>query len=186
MSIASGQVGVMIRESLDPSSQYSAVYLNNGNCVFQSRTAYGGAAVQSASVTADATSDLWLRLYRRGDAITAYQSRDGISWDYVGAVTNDIATPMMGHSVIVGAAVASGSPGSLNTANIGSLNVPAVQVIEDVASPSGVVLTGPWVSQDFADNGGTGGYYGPEYLSDNKVNKGQCSAQFTPAIPSQL
>ena len=158
--------------------------MSNGNCIFESRTNYGGSTIQTASTNAVVTGSLWLRLYRRGNAITAYQSADGISWTYVAAVTNNISNGTMGSSVFAGVAVSSDSTGSLNTATIGSLNIPAAQVIQTVADPSGVVLTGPWVSQNTGDNGGTGGYYGSEYLSDNKVNKGQCSAQFIPTIPS--
>ena len=181
-SVAGGQAGVMIRQTMDPASPYSALYLSGGNCVLASRTGYGAAATQTASVPALATANLWLRLYRRGDAITAYQSLDGFSWNYIAAVTNDMSGTIMGLSAFAGAAVSSGSSGSLNTVSLQSLNNPAVQIIEDVASPSGVKVVGPWVSQDSADNGGTGGYYGPEYLSDNKVNKGQCTVQFVPTI----
>jgi len=184
MSAAAGQAGVMIRQTMDPASPYSAVYLDNGSCVFQSRTNFDGAAFQTAAVGTVSPTNLWLRLYRRGDAITAYQSPDGMAWSYVGAVTNDMSGTIMGTSLFVGAAVSSGSTGSLNTVNLSSLNVPAVQIIEDVTNATGVVLTGPWVSADAANNGGTGGYYGPDYLSDNKVNKGECTAQFIPAIPT--
>ena len=50
--------------------------------------------------------------------------------------------------------------------------------------PSREVLTGPWISQNVSDNGGTGGYYGSEYLSDNQASKGKYFARFTPAIPN--
>jgi beta-glucanase (GH16 family) len=183
-SMANGQAGVMIRQTLDPASPYAAIYFSGGNCVLQSRTSYGTAATQTTSVPALASANLWLRLYRRGDAFTAYQSLDGISWNYIAAVTNDMSGTIMGSSVFAGAAVSSGSSSSLNTISLGSLNNPAVQIIQDVASPTGVTLTGPWVFQNSADNGGTGGYYGPAYYSDNKTNKGKCTALFVPTIPS--
>ncbi len=183
-SVTNGQMGVMIRQTMDPDSQYSAIYLSSGNCILQSRTNYGAAAAQTISVPALTNANLWLRLYRRGDAFTAYQSLDGISWSYIAAVTNDMSGTIMGSSVFAGVAVSSGSTGSLNTVTLGSLNNPAVQIIEDVVSPTGVNIVGPWIVQSSGDNGGTGGYNGPEYLSDNKVNKGQCTAQFVPTIPS--
>jgi len=183
MSAPDGQAGVMIRRVFDPASEYTAFYLCNGNCILQSRTNFGEPAFQTASVPAAASTNLWLRLLRRGDAFTAYQSVDGILWSYVAAVSNDMSATMMGPSWFAGAAVSSGSTSQSNLVAFGSLNKPAVQVIKDNADSTGVIVTGPWVTSSVS-SGGTAGYYGPNYLSDNKANKGQCSVEFIPTLPN--
>ena len=176
MTVAGGQAGVMIRQTMETNGQYVAVYVSNGNCVLVSRAEADGNTVQIASTSALA-DPVWLRLVRRGDAISAYQSGDGIAWSYVGATTNDMSSGLLGGSVFAGVAVSSGSMLESNVVDIGSLNKPAIEVIQDNGDKNGgVSINGSWTG---ATN--QAGYYGTNYIV---ASNGSSWVRYTPDLPT--
>ncbi len=172
------QTGIMARENMDANARYVAVFLANGKCILQSRTATGAIPMRIATISGVAFP-AWLRLIREEDAFSAYISSDGINWRLVGDTKNYIASGIMGKSAYIGAAVSSGDPGTYNTAAITNFNLPAVQITQDDADISGVTFQGSWPAST-----NNGGYYGPDYITDGNTNKGSLSVTFTPTIPS--
>eukprot|EP00768_Dysnectes_brevis_P003161 gnl/Dysnectes_brevis/2273_a2665_714.p1 GENE.gnl/Dysnectes_brevis/2273_a2665_714~~gnl/Dysnectes_brevis/2273_a2665_714.p1 ORF type:complete len:3480 (-),score=166.86 gnl/Dysnectes_brevis/2273_a2665_714:44-10483(-) len=73
--------GIMIRKSLDPSSQYAATYLSPGYGVApQYRPSFGASSIGGTNKYALGNSRVWLKLERVANEVKAYYSLDGISW----------------------------------------------------------------------------------------------------------
>jgi hypothetical protein len=73
------KAGVMIRESLDPGSQFANLLIAPGNgCRFQTRPTTGGTCLSDSAVTtlAGIRAPHWIKLERVGDTFTAYDSND--------------------------------------------------------------------------------------------------------------
>jgi len=156
MSTSTGQAGLMIRQSAAANDIYAALFVSNGNLIFQSRTTAGAAAVTNATVGSVALP-VWLKLLQTGNVISGYQSTDGMNWTYVAS-----QTVTMTSSAYAGVAVSSGNTTTLNTVGTASVNNPDIQatlysssgesmrippipsaIIVDSAS-SGVTKTGSW------------------------------------------
>jgi regulation of enolase protein 1 (concanavalin A-like superfamily) len=104
------KAGVMIRETLDPSSTNALVAVTpyNGIAV-QRRTATGG---QTALTVGPLTAaPYWVRLTRNGNTFSAYASADGTTWTFIRQDTISMAA-----TVFIGLAVTSHSAGVLSTA----------------------------------------------------------------------
>jgi hypothetical protein len=76
------KAGVMLRQSLDPSSPqaFSLVSAGKGQA-FQRRPAFGALSTHTAGPLVPAP--LWVRLTRVGTMVTALTSFDGVSWSVV-------------------------------------------------------------------------------------------------------
>jgi ABC-type transport system involved in multi-copper enzyme maturation permease subunit len=79
------KAGIIIKSSTTPGSAYAAMMVTGGHGVrmqwnYTADTAGAGGTVTTASPR-------WLRLTRHGDAITGYDSGNGISWAKVATVT---------------------------------------------------------------------------------------------------
>jgi len=171
MSAASAaQTGLMIRESTATNAPYAAVYLSNGSCSFQSRATAGAASVRQ-TVVSGVSTPRWLALKRKGSLISAFQSTDGSTWTYVGAVVSPIAT-----QATIGLAVSGGATSVVNATSVSSLNLPTEVVLDNAAS-SGVTLTGSWTSSTT-----TPGFRGTNYLHDGNTGKGTKSIAFNPTL----
>jgi endonuclease/exonuclease/phosphatase family metal-dependent hydrolase/predicted small secreted protein len=117
--------GVMMRESLSPSSTHAFMLVSAGNGVaFQRRPYTGGASVHTGG--AGVAAPYYVKLVRSGNTFTGYQSPDGSNWSTVGS--EYIA---MGSTIYVGLAVTSHANGAI--AN-GSFS--AVEVVEGATAPS--------------------------------------------------
>jgi regulation of enolase protein 1 (concanavalin A-like superfamily) len=93
--------GVMIRETLDPSSSHALMLASFSNgLAFQRRTVAGG--VSASTPGAAAPAPYWVKLERIGNTFNAYSSPDGVTWTLVG--TDSIP---MAAAVYVGLAVSS-------------------------------------------------------------------------------
>jgi regulation of enolase protein 1 (concanavalin A-like superfamily) len=93
--------GVMIRETLDPSSPHAVMLASSSKgLAFQRRTATGGVSTSTAGALVAAPQ--WVKLERVGNTFNAYASTDGVSWTLVGTD----AVPMAA-TVYVGLAVSS-------------------------------------------------------------------------------
>src|SRR5262249_51427836 len=101
--------GVMMRETLDPSSRHAFMLVSPGKgLAFQRRVATGGLSTHTPG--AMAASPYFVRLTRSGTTITASQSADGTNWTTVGSDTFSMAP-----TIYVGLAVSSHGYGALAT-----------------------------------------------------------------------
>jgi regulation of enolase protein 1 (concanavalin A-like superfamily) len=112
------KAGVMIRGSLSPSSAQAFMLVSHAKGVaFQRRTADGSASVSSAGSAS--TAPRWVRLVRAGSTISGYESADGRNWTLVGSDTFSMSS-----TAFVGLAVSSHVPGTVATAEFGSVSTP--------------------------------------------------------------
>ena len=110
------KAGVMIREQLTADSAHALMLVSPGKGVaFQRRSV---ASRGSTSTAVAGTAPMWVKLERRGNAITAFRSTDGVTWTLVGSDTFT-----MGANVHVGLAVSSHVTGQLATALFDSVTV---------------------------------------------------------------
>ena len=79
------KAGIIITASTRPGSAYAAMMITGGHGVRMQWNYTGDIA--GLGGTATTASPRWLRLARRGDTITGYDSADGSSWTKVGTVT---------------------------------------------------------------------------------------------------
>lgn len=148
-SAVAGQSGVMLRQSAAANSPYAALFVSNGNLIFQTRTSSGGTAVQN-NVINSVAAPVWLKLLRRGNVISGYRSSDGLNWSLAGSQTVSMTA-----SAFAGVAASSGNTTSLNTVGIDYVDnadinalAPAISnaIFLDESATSGVVKTGSWTS----------------------------------------
>ncbi|MFN0120336.1 MAG: Ig-like domain-containing protein, partial [Blastocatellia bacterium] len=84
------RAGLMIREKLSADARSASVTLSNGNeTVFFRRLTTGALAKRTNG--APAAPAHWIRLTRSGNNLSAWQSADGVNWNFIGAET--IALP---------------------------------------------------------------------------------------------
>ena len=152
------KAGVMIRERLTPDSPHAFVLVSAGKGIaFQRRIAAGGLSTNTAGVFGAAPA--WVKLERRVNTITAYQSTDGANWTIVGSDTFSMPS-----TVYVGLAVSSHDVTRLATASLDNVRVQAPVTVppptadhkEIVLYSSDVtVINGPW--RFVADSTAAGG-----------------------------
>ena len=113
------KAGVMIRNSLDPSSAYAYMIVAasaSKGVPFQRRTADGATAgTTSGSLS---TAPHWVKLVRSGSTISGYESADGTTW---ALVSSDTFT--MGSNVLIGLAVSSHVTGTTATATFDNVSI---------------------------------------------------------------
>jgi beta-glucanase (GH16 family)/regulation of enolase protein 1 (concanavalin A-like superfamily) len=183
------KAGVMIRETLDPTSAHALVDLTPSHgAEFIRRTATGAYAVDTFDSAASAP--YWVRLVRSGDTFTAYDSADGLNWNLV-----DSATIPMAQSVYAGLAVCSHNNSLLNNSTFDNVSLswanPTLSPIPDqttnIGTPTGSTpftvtgRTGVWTLGAVSDN--------PALVPNENITFGgsgsQRTLQITPA-PGQL
>lgn len=124
------KAGVMIRETLDPSSKHMIMAMTGGDgggIAFQGRQATGGS---STSFHGDVTASppYWVRLTRQGSTITAYSSADGVNWQLFtdtspdGNHTNPINVQMT-DPVFIGLFITSHAAGESRTAMFDNVQI---------------------------------------------------------------
>jgi regulation of enolase protein 1 (concanavalin A-like superfamily) len=118
------KAGVMIRASMAANSAHASMFLTPGNgLAFQHRP---GTGMSSLHMNAgQGSAPVWLKLERRGSAITAFRSPDGTNWTMVGSQTLTLPT-----NFFVGLAVVSAVT-----------NTSATTIFTDVTA--GAPATGP-------------------------------------------
>jgi hypothetical protein len=142
---SSESTGVMIRESLNPSSTH--MYAAFGQAaiwtVFRATTA-GSTTGQSIS---NITLPYWVKVVRSGNNFSGYGSPDGVNWTQTGTTQ----TITMAQNVYVGLAVNSGSNSMLATATFDNVSIstnsapaPSISSISPTTGPAGtqVVISG--------------------------------------------
>jgi hypothetical protein len=112
------KAGVMIRNSLSPSSAQAFMLVSHAKgTAYQRRLSDGSTSVSSSGEPN--TAPYWVKLDRFENRITAFDSNDGVSWAEVG--TTD--TFDMGTNVYAGLAVSSHIAGTLSTATFDHVTV---------------------------------------------------------------
>jgi len=111
------KAGIMIRQSLDPSSAHAFMIVSAAKgIVFQRRTASGGLTTSTAP--APGAAPQWLKLVRKGQLVTAYVSATGTTWTKSGQDTIDLEG-----QVWAGLAVSSHSLAATATATFDNFSV---------------------------------------------------------------
>ena len=111
------KAGVMIRETLSPSSTHAFMLVSAAKGVaFQRRTVTGGTSTNTAGSLS--TAPRWVRLVRSGNTFSAYESADGATWTLVGTDTIPMAS-----TVYVGLAVTSHSTSASATCTLDGVTI---------------------------------------------------------------
>jgi parallel beta-helix repeat protein len=125
------KAGVMIRESLDPSSAHAfMLVIPDGLRAFQNRPANDSSMCFAAQGDAESKIPSWVKLERKGNQFTGYHSVDGINWirqSDRGSTGPDASpnpqTINMASSVYVGLALSSHAPGVMTTATFSGVKI---------------------------------------------------------------
>jgi regulation of enolase protein 1 (concanavalin A-like superfamily) len=84
--------GLSIRESLAPNARHGSIIITTqGKAKFRRRLTVGGTTYSDGPTTGSITTPIWLRLRRSGQTISAYTSRDGVTWQ---AVHTSVSVPL--------------------------------------------------------------------------------------------
>jgi len=115
---SSARIGIMMRDTLASNSRMAALSVTgSGAYRWERRTATGG-NVNNNNSSSGTAPNIWIRLVRVGNTITASKSTNGTTWTTIGS-----ATVTMASNCYVGLAVASGSTTTLNTSVMDNLTV---------------------------------------------------------------
>lgn len=146
--------GIMIRETLDPTSMRAhAITLGNGRIAFENRPTTGGASVSTYTGIGVVPLPVWLKLDRQGAQFTASYSTDGTAWTPV-PLSSATASPnpqtiSMGGSVLIGLCLTSNNAGYAASAAAGTAGwggLTAVAQISNIKTTGAV--TGDWTVAD--------------------------------------
>ncbi len=112
------KAGVMIRESLEPSSKHaSCVVTPDNSCSQQYRSSTGGASGSADWTGAAVTAPYWVRVTRTGNTFKTETSADGKTWKALG---NDQNITMVSN-VYIGLAVTSHNNNAYSTAEFSNV-----------------------------------------------------------------
>jgi hypothetical protein len=101
---STSRIGLMIRESLAPNSRHAFIGTDGSGSLRWVRRTRTGGSTSSSNAGIGMPPNLWLRLARTGDTITAYTSLSGSSWSRVSKITVPLgASSYMGLMVSGGA-----------------------------------------------------------------------------------
>jgi hypothetical protein len=102
------KVGVMIRETLDTSSQYVINFMTPANGTALQQRSGTGSSASGVTGNTGLAAPYWVRLVRTNDTFTSFISPDGTNWTQSGATTVAMNT-----CVYAGLAVCSANDGTL-------------------------------------------------------------------------
>ena len=147
------KAGVMIRQSLDPSSPQASVFATPGSgVVFQDRETQGGSSNSWSagnSYGCNASTPVYVKLVRSGSTITGYDSSNGVTWSAIGSDT--IA---MNQQVYIGLAATSHNNSLVTTAKFDNVNTGGYwagcagqSLIQSCGGWSGTTTLSGWLSQ---------------------------------------
>ena len=122
------KAGVMIRETLDPASQYVINFMSPANGTALQQRSGTGASASGVTGNTGLAAPYWVRLMRSGNTFTSYVAPDGINWTPTGTTTVN-----MNANVYVGLAVCSVSDGTLCQAQFDNVSFSTSSVV--ISSP---------------------------------------------------
>jgi regulation of enolase protein 1 (concanavalin A-like superfamily) len=105
------KAGIMIRESLDPSSAFVMVNVTPSSLVEVLTRPTSGAEAQWVGGLSPTSFPIWLKLTRSGNQYDAYASHDNVTWQHLTQ-----AFPNIPADAVIGLAVTSHARGTLTTA----------------------------------------------------------------------
>jgi O-glycosyl hydrolase len=189
-----GKAGIMMRNSLDPSSAYAIAFLTpQGTVNFEERPSSGASSANKGSLGTFSTPE-WLKLTRSGNSFSVYYGSSGTSWTQLGSSFSIT----MGSTIYVGLITSAHSSSQLATATFsgsaltGTGNQTPTVATPAAASPSTVTGATATLSVLGADDAGegnliyswaaTGAPPAPVVLSSNGQNSSKIAiATFTKA-----
>jgi regulation of enolase protein 1 (concanavalin A-like superfamily) len=122
------KAGVMIRETLDPASQYVINFMSPVNGAALQERNGTGASASGVTASSGLAAPYWVRLVRAGNVFTSYVSPDGSNWVLTGTTT-----VAMNANVYVGLAVCSVNNGTLCEAQFDNVSFSSSAVV--ISSP---------------------------------------------------
>jgi regulation of enolase protein 1 (concanavalin A-like superfamily) len=129
--------GVMIRQDLTANAPNAMAAVTNANgMIFQSRVTRGGVSTSIKGFAGAAPQ--WIRIVRRGNALSGYYSVAGTTWTLMGTTTVTMAT-----RVYVGLAVTSHNPSASASASFSNVTVTAGAIPAGMSAASLVSSTSP-------------------------------------------
>jgi hypothetical protein len=142
------KAGVMIRERLTADAPHAFMLVSAARGIaFQRRTAAAGISTSTAGAFGAAPA--WVKLERRANTISAFQSTDGVNWALVGSDTFTMAA-----SAYVGLAVSSHDATRLATVTFDNVRVqpatgtppPPTANLQEIVlyAADATTVTGPW------------------------------------------
>jgi len=139
------QIGVMMRETLDPGARDVFVYFQpNTASLYYRATAGASSSIQSTSFSnPSGYFPYWMKMTRSGNAFSGYVSSDGVTWTQVGTTQ----TITMAQNIYAGLAVTISSTTALfDNVSLSTSAAPA-PIITNVSATTGavgsqVVITG--------------------------------------------
>jgi regulation of enolase protein 1 (concanavalin A-like superfamily) len=114
---STAQVGIMIRETLDPGANHVYLFDYSSAIWMTERTSTGASSTYQS--LGSATLPNWIKLARSGNVFSMYGSADGVNWAQLGSSQ----TVSMGQNVYIGLAASSRSTSSLVTASFDNVSV---------------------------------------------------------------
>ncbi|MFN7931356.1 MAG: PQQ-dependent sugar dehydrogenase [Blastocatellia bacterium] len=155
---ANAKAGVMIRESLAANARYLMVrYRQDNHTALIYRSSTGGNTNIS---DADAQQfQRWVRLVRRGNQFSSYQSADGVNWKLITTLTLNLPTDLL-----FGLAVTAANNATLCTATVDN-----VAVTKAVTPPPPITGTG---------TGLKGEYFNKENFTDLRFTRTDAGINF--------
>ncbi|HTB82216.1 MAG TPA: MBG domain-containing protein [Candidatus Sulfotelmatobacter sp.] len=124
----SAKAAVMIRETLDPDSRNTTLFVSPTNGIsIQGRTAIDG-----LTVTVNHTNGVppqWIMLVRSSANMNGYQSLDGTNWSWIGTQSNGIA-----NNYYIGLGVTSKNIALTNTSTFNNVSVQGAWMDGDIGS----------------------------------------------------
>jgi regulation of enolase protein 1 (concanavalin A-like superfamily) len=114
----SARVGVMIRDTLTNNARMAALSVTGSGAWRWDRRTTTGGSVTTTNSSSGTAPNLWVKLVRSGNTITASRSTDGTTWTTISSATVTMAT-----NCYIGLSVASGSTTTLNTSQCDNVTV---------------------------------------------------------------
>jgi hypothetical protein len=161
---ACAKAGLMLRDSLDPSSAQVSVVMVPGCGGHTSFTLYrsGLGAGSNVAAATDNQIPVWLKLERKSNQFNSYTSTDGASWNLVGSVSLTMA-----YQLYIGLVVSSHDTGIVDTATFDNVNVS-----DSDTAPAPLALEPQWSYGDIGSVGTAGSVsYGINTDYSNPTNK---------------
>jgi hypothetical protein len=175
------KAGVMIRETLDTASRHAMMVVTPGNgTAFQRRTSTGGVSTHTAGSVV--TAPYWVKLVRRGNTFTGYESPNGSAWTQVGTDTVSMAS-----SIYIGLCVTSHNDGALCTAVFNNISFLTYEDFNEAKAASDTTSltistpttnTGDLLIAAVATDGDTSAFLSPP-AGWTAINVGAYSSQVT-------
>ena len=118
------KAGIMVRQSLLPSSPYYAVFVESGkvangtNISVETRNRQGLISTQVATISGSAP--VYLRITRAGDTYSAYTSNNGVAWALIPGSTITVG---LGGTPLAGMALSSHGVDDVTTATFDKVTI---------------------------------------------------------------